>query len=359
MGECLIARGLSMDPEKVVKYGYIIKTEIITENTIWEVPGNAAVEKGVAVRIFGGGGGARSGVNGCGGGGGYMNNAILNLRKYEKITINIGQGGALLYGPAGYSNSGGTTIFGGYLSANGGVGGASITYATDIIWGSGGSGGGGGIGKNGCNGYQFGGGGAGGGFAEKTSYSEYKYGGVGGKWGGGGGGWSKASGGEFGGAGGTLTSNAANGTDISNKLNDHGLEDDLTIFITGGLGSGILGGGGGYGGYGGICINNADPTSNYNISSTTYNIRATTGAGGGGGWAANGGNSQAYSNFRSVGGGGGGYGGKGADGSNLVGGGGGGYGISNYGCGGGGTASNGNNGKSGVCIIQYYVKDLV
>lgn len=178
-----------MDPEKVVKYGYVIKTEIITENTIWEVPGNAAVEKGVSVRIFGGGGGARHGLNGCGGGGGYMNNAILSLRKYEKIIINIGQGGNLLSGPGGYSNSGGTTVFGGYLSANGGVGGASITYSTSIIWGSGGSGGGGGIGKNGCNGYQFGGGGAGGGFLEKASHSEYKYGGTGGKWGGGNGGW--------------------------------------------------------------------------------------------------------------------------------------------------------------------------
>lgn len=346
-----------MDPEKVVKYGYVIKTEIITENTIWEVPGNAVVEKGIAVRIFGGGGGARVGVNGCGGGGGYMNNAILHLRKYEKIPINIGQGGNKLTGPGGYSNSGGTTVFGGYLSANGGVGGASITYATDIIWGSGGSGGGGGIGKNGCNGYQFGGGGAGGGFVERASYSEYKYGGAGGKWGGGGGGWSKAAGGEFGGAGGTVTSPAINGTDISNKLNDHGLEDDLSIIIAKGLGSGILGGGGGYGGCGGICINNADPTSNY--TSSSYNFRCTTGGGGGGGWAANGGNSQAYSNFRSVGGGGGGYGGKGADGSNLVGGGGGGYGSANYGAGGGGTAINGDNGKSGVCIIQYYVKDLV
>ena len=103
-----------MDPEKVVKYGYAIKTEIITENTIWEVPGNAAVEKGVAVRIFGGGGGAGFGQGGsiygviAGGGGGWMNNAIFNnLQKYEKIIINIGPGG-------NNSNTGGSTFYGSY-----------------------------------------------------------------------------------------------------------------------------------------------------------------------------------------------------------------------------------------------------
>lgn len=231
MGEALIARGLAMDPDKVVKYGEVIKTEIITNNTIWQVPGNCIINKGVSVRIFGGGGGCYG--SGGGGGGGCMNNAILtNLNIYDRININIGAGG---------DGSGGTTYFGNYLSANGGQASRSMMGA------NGGSGGGGAsttsegtnTGGEGGDGSQFGGGGAG---CYNYRYSWYwSKGGNGGTWGGGGGGgayhlierydngasrwgWNYGIGGKYGGNGGyfggsTGTTMPENGTNISTLEN--------------------------------------------------------------------------------------------------------------------------------------------
>ena len=336
MGEALIARGLAMDPDKVVKYGEVIKTEIITNNTIWQVPGNCIINKGISVRIFGGGGGYSRG----GGGGGYMNNAILtNLNIYDRININIGAGG---------SGSGGTTYFGKYLSANGGQQGTSGG-------GSGGSGGGGsgfwspdGPGAyDGGDGYQFGGGG--GGHYHYSSSDNSTNGGNGGKWGGGGGGTRQGgNGGEYGGNGGGAS--PKNGTNIFSIENLN--MEDLSTMEFKGIGSlNRCGGGGGYGGCGGYAHYYYDG----------YGGHYYYGGGGGGGYGANGGNGyDAQSGWHAAsGGGGGGYGGKGADASRMSGGGGGGYGSANYGAGGGGKAVNGTSGMHGVCIIQYYVKELV
>lgn len=312
MGEAIIARGETVDPKLIPRYEETLKTELITVDTYWEVPKKALVEKGISVRIFGCGASV-GGYDTYGGGGGWMNNAIFNnLQRGQTIKISIGM------------NNGASTFFGSYLSANGGSG----------I--SGGSGGGGAVQLSadmskwlttpGGKGYQFGGGG------QAANYSFQSGGGDGGLWGGGGGG--GGHGGKFGGNAGK------NGTNISGIIDK--LEDG-TILVTSGLaGSSKWGaGGGGYGGCGG---------NGLDISWTA--------GGGGGGFGANGGNAGWGSSFN-MGGGGGGYGGKGADGKEGSSGGGGGYGISNYGAGGGGTAINGKNGKQGICIIQYYAKELV
>ena len=153
-------------------------TEYITENKLWTVP--KAKDQKFDVRIFGAGGGSRK-YNGAGGG--WMNNDILVLTKGESIQINIG-------GVAGWNswNTGGSSSFGGYLSANGGTtysggsGGADLTVSGAQ-----------------AKGYQFGGG---------------PYSGRGGPWGGGGyGGGSHAggTGGIYGGGGGSDFSYGGNG----------------------------------------------------------------------------------------------------------------------------------------------------
>ena len=350
MGEAIIARGETVDPKLIPRYGKVLKTEIITENTIWEVPGTCMVEEGVSVRIFGGGGG---GSSYGGGGGGWMNNTILkNLNSYQKIVINIGNGGI--------GNAGGTTTFGTYLSANGGS-----------ANGEGGSGGGGYNGGNGRDGHQFGGGG-GSSYNYRSSWNFGK-GGNGGLWGGAGGGaWRNlvqnpdggyteyadiGLHGKYGGNGGYIAANgrfvaAENGTNIYN-LEDLTMPDTSTMEYKGLAGGEGFSGGGGYGGCGG----NA---SIYNPGVSGWS-NYYYGFGGGGGYGANGGNGgdQYTGAYIGGGGGGGGYGGKGADAYSSSPGGGGGYGSANYGAGGGGKAINGMNGKSGVCIIQYYAKELV
>lgn len=325
-----------------VKVKEIYKTEIITENTIWNVP-KINKSKGVSVRIFGGGGGGYAHANNMsGGGGGNMNNAIFtNLSEGQSVIINIGDGG---YGAVSGSSggSGGTTTFGSLLSATGGNGGR------DAIGGSGGSGGGvyswkyyalsgwGGVG------YQFGGGGA-----SCRWANSFAKGGNGGKWGGGGGvslqspsSWKLSVLNEYRSYGGLINVlnlnegfsglagnggiesfiRAENGTNtigMNLEFEGPGLSGDIETYNWGA-------GGGGYGGCGG----------NY--------------GGGGGGYGANGGSSN---------GGGGGYGGHGGNGD---GGGGGGYGLSGSGgdsdknggiAAGGGPAKYGGN---GICVLQYY-----
>lgn len=354
MGEAIIARGETVDPKLIPRYSKVLKTEIITENTIWEVPGTCMVEEGVSVRIFGGGAGLGGGH---GGASGLMNNTILkNLNSYQRIVINIGIGGI-------GNNTGGTSTFGNYLSANGGD-----------KNGYGGASGGGTAGDNSDMRYytpdagQFGGGGGG-----SYNYSSRWYmgkGGNGGKWGGGGGGavntfnylpngavqiiWHWGIGGQFGGNGSLAVrfdqKYAENGTNIYSLENI--TMPDMSIMEYRGLASKLIGGGGGgYGGCGG------DPS----VYNDGYGGSYSYGFGGGGGYGANGGRGDhTYTGaYIGAGGGGGGYGGKGADASGSSPGGGGGYGSANYGAGGGGKAINGSNGKQGVCIIQYYAKELV
>ena len=373
MGEAIIARGETVDPKLIPRYGKVLKTEIITENTIWEVPGTCIVEEGVSVRIFGGGGCSTSGY---GGGGGCMNNILIdNLSIGMQVPITIGDG----VKSDDSSLNGGTTFFGSYISANGGVYG--FGYDSNHVSGGGGTGGGGG----GDGTVQYGGGGGGGGIRLQKHNSgsatavTWRGGGGGmngGYYGGGGGdgGTNNISnagiGGQYGGNGGTCIINANNGTILPNNLSIEIFKDPSMLernaigaicenntssmnwdsykegfypICWGGPG------GGGYGGCGGI-----GGTWRYERGRNGSGYYYGGGGGGGGGYGANGGNA-----FNDYGGGGGGYGGKGADADATGSGGGGGYGLANYGAGGGGAAINGNNGKSGVCIIQYYAKELV
>lgn len=367
---------------------YELATEIITENGYWTVP--RAKDQSFSIRLFGGGGGGYFGkygggsevagkddeslstksmqspistqatntaqptdtMIGCGGGGGYMNAAILVLNRKELIQITIGKGGAT-------QATGGTSSFGTYLSAAGGGG------ATAAEGGSGGSGGGAGGEKgNGGNGSQFGGGGG----------SGTGQGGNGGTWGGGGGGFdyvitqvlmsgsTKYFGSKGGcGNGGCKYYNATAGKNTVNKLFNVSNSYNTTYrneigFGIGGSLAGIEGagtkgtesamvgrsaGGGGFGGCGGTGL----------MDSTQ------AGGGGGGGFGANGGSTI----DNKSGGGGGGYSilGAGGNGANKIGGGGGGYGPGGsekteamYG--GGGAGSSHVNGASGICIIQYF-----
>ena len=139
-------------------------TETIIANTNWTVP--KAINNLFSVRIFGGGGGggyyyrdqytpSNSAYmyirGGTGGGGGWMNNGDFELQEGRNIQIVIGAGGDINNGTQG-NYAGGTSAFGGYLSANGGEGGSY-----EVTYGSGGSGGAGGGGSSGGVGYQFGG----------------------------------------------------------------------------------------------------------------------------------------------------------------------------------------------------------
>lgn len=351
MGEALIIRkGGSGGGAKVE---YKLTTDILTANAAYRVP-SYDTNKGMSIRIFGGGAGEYG--SGCGGGGGWMNNGIFtNIPIGSSVSVVIGSGGT-------NGSAGGTSSFGSYLSAPGGSG-------------SDGGTGGGGVGqKYGSDDggdATYGGGGGGGG---TCGYGSPGAGGNGGKWGGGGGAgcaWSEdkrrsgGTGGTYGGAGGRGSVRAIGGT-IYAENGSRGTTisattiEDGTVLVTSGAGGarsvnlrnswdredgwynmvwGAGGGGGGYGGCGGAAGNGQ---------------WTGPGGGGGGGYGANGGNGIDSSKYGSSGGGGGGYGGKGADGVSGSGGGGGGYGRSNYGAGGGGTAINGSNGKQGVCIIQYY-----
>ena len=120
MGEGLIVRrGGSSSSAKLF-------TEVITDNRLYTVP-STIKNYNIRVRLFGGGGGGYSG--GGGGGSGYMNYAVLELAPGSQVQINIGDGGR-------QGATGGTSTFGGYLSAAGGIGGQANG-------GNGGSGGGG------------------------------------------------------------------------------------------------------------------------------------------------------------------------------------------------------------------------
>ena len=351
--------------------GYIPKTELITDSTVWKVP--KAKGQQFAIRIFGGGGGwnAKYGA----GGGGNMNNGIFTLNENESINIEIGAKGS-------GDHNGGTTSFGTYLSATGGEKGSY-----DSNGGNGGTGGGGSthgsVGGSsfmghGRGGHGFYGGGGGAVFNiyntnNNINSTQYYFttGGNGGIYGGGGGG----------GIGGISTGGYGNGGSVDVNAGDgfNTIGKGLDFEGEGKPGNGIIRrwwddrygyriridndsnkycvGGGGYGGNGGYC---AVDSNNYSNKYISYGIVA---GGGGGGYGSRGGNAN-----YGVGGGGGGYGGNGGDGflQNInssmfgVGGGGGGYGLEGYGRGAGIAYATyyKNTGididsKSGICIISY------
>ena len=375
-----------------------MKTETIVSNTNYIVPKHKG---NLVVRIFGAGGGGRSNDRygyTQGAGGGWMNNGEFDIAENTSIQITIGVGGV----GGGRINTGGSTAFGTYLSANGGsssggsgggstrdtsagdgyqFGGGGSSARDDAMGGDGGVWGGGG-GSNSCyemsaivndptapgnggNGGTYGGGG-GGGCADVTWLWRSYQGGNGGTYGGGGGigdvsySHSKGSGyqgpgvgGTYGGNGGNPTISAQDGTNTSTWTNVAQINGVL-LRGHGKAGGTTYAGGGGFGGNGGAGHSN--------------------GGGGGGGYGGNGG---------SYGGGGGGYGsnggwyagggggyGPGADGGWNAGGGGGYFSRGGNNCGGGGGygpggdggysggiaagGGRGADGGQGICIIQYY-----
>lgn len=117
--------------------------QIYTSSGTFTVPANV---KQIQVFVVGGGGGGtyNSESYGGGGGGGYTNYNTFQVSPGGRYTITIGAGGA----QPGYrvGSPGGTTSFGGSVSAAGGNAGSGITG------GNGGSGGGGANGAGGSNG---------------------------------------------------------------------------------------------------------------------------------------------------------------------------------------------------------------
>ena len=346
--------------------------EAITRNTQWTVPELIANNK-VEVRIFGGGGGGYLG----GGGSGNMNYGIINVIPSQSIEITIGDGGVEGNPVRGVlGNSGGSTFFGGYLSATGGE------FSNKYDGGNGGAGGGGGadpfLAYSGNGGYgTYGGGGGGSGRCYNIGTFGGVNGGNGGTYGGGGGGGGSnvskmtnsiaGSGGMYGGSGGNGGDRWGYGNDGNPGTNTIGnkfiYKDPATNMYINGTGNGGIGniginnaggGGGGGGGFGGNGGNGGKSSNNGRIG-------GGGGGGGGGGYGASGGNaSESVSivkGYAGSGGGGGGFGGNGKDGkitvlSNIycgLGGGGGGY-IGGYGDGGNGLES----GNSGICLIWYY-----
>ena len=368
----------------------------------WNAP--KSLRGPVNVFIYGGG---SAGTTGSGGGGGEMNRGDVTINPGQLVKITIGAGG--IFNTT--STIGGTTSFGTYLSANGGIGsGGSGQSATQFggggavsrsggdggIWGGGGAeyfqkqsssshpgnggtyggGGGGGCAISGRNTYGGGGGGRGG-----------MYGGGGGggcgwsrTWGGGSG--SGGDGGEYGGNGGdggkywvngygNLAFVGKNGTDthswtnvdiINNQyLRGYGRGGGVSSGLCGGGG----GGGGGFGGNGGSCRRRLFWDNAYNLYGdgewSNHYVGLACG-GGGGGYGSNGGDADvtndfnAHSAFPNRYGGPGGGGGYGGDGGNDCGGGGGGF-YGGYGRGGTGGCLGeelATNGTNGICIIQYY-----
>ena len=372
MGEGLIVRKGGSSGGK-----FTYKSVVISSNIDWCVP-KAKDNLFKIIVVGGGGGGAQYPSAGwAGGGGGWINSNIVELTEGSYISITIGAGGKGNTNFNSYRESvegltGGTSSFGGLLSANGGKGarvsgkgstcgyvrvpfpdGPMIKRWSWSTYGGDGASGGGAYTKqiysNGTseshdvyahagNGEMYGGGGAYSLYGELNNYSSSTAtGGNGGIYGGGGGGitigynasFSGGNGGTYGGNGFKYNYSSNTNINATNGVNTIGWNNIDTYninnnFMTG-FGLACLLSGGGGGGFGGNGGNNG---------------------GGGGGYASDGGNN---------GGGGGGYGKGGQGGSN--GGGGGSYGkggdggnIGGYGGGGGSGA----NGGQGICIIQYY-----
>lgn len=389
MGEAIISRTGGSQSGGSGNSGYIMKSELFVENGNFIVPSGLRNNQ-VKVMLFGGG---ACGNGSMGGGGGYLNISMVNdLIAGQVIPVNIGSAGSTVIGSGGSSYTGGTTFFGAYASALGGCsngdggtgGGASfrgngaINGRSEARAGEGQYGGGGGgvstctmynneytnsalnISSNGGNGGVYGGGGGSGGFitvkmgtSNIWNNSIMLHGGVSKNYGNGG---NQAQNGYHGvdttalnniingfkgkGQGGNYRGYTAHETSfwINNWYNDHRFMPDRYYNIN------IVPAGGGGGGFGG----NGGSTGYY----IYYNkggggeVSVGVGGGGGGGYGANGGNGSG------CGGGGGGFGSPGGDGDNVYGGGGGGYGLMNYGCG----RDSHRNSKSGIAIIEYYVK---
>lgn len=141
---------------------YIQQEDIITKSETWRVP--EAENQAFEVTIYGGGGSGsietfEGNISGAGGGSGYVATANLTLEAGEEIEITIAAGGKGATGTTataidglGVGNTGGTTFFGKYLFAAGGLGGFAGTGGDGYHdGGDSGEDGEGGVGSYGCN----------------------------------------------------------------------------------------------------------------------------------------------------------------------------------------------------------------
>jgi hypothetical protein len=187
--------------------------DVFTSSGTWTNPGNITKVK-VTVVGGGGGGGSANQANsaGAGGGGGGAAIEVIPFPSGTNVPVTIGGAGAI-------ASSGGTSSFGPYCSATGGLGGTTTPAPanTSVIGGGGGSGSGGTlnvVGSDGGSGMQpgyfggaggtggpsiLGGGGRGG---STTGNGDGVTGAAGNNYGGGGGGGRKADGPNMAGAGG-------------------------------------------------------------------------------------------------------------------------------------------------------------
>ena len=142
MSEAIISRRGSKQGDPSTSYVY--RMQMYTSSNMFTAPN--ATNNTFHITMIGGGG--QSNNYGSGGGSGWMNFGDIELNYGQIVPITVGAGGSA-------GQSGGSSSFGTYLSANGGETG------TNNHGGNGGAGGGGGeSGAGGGIGFQFGGGGS-------------------------------------------------------------------------------------------------------------------------------------------------------------------------------------------------------
>jgi len=113
------------------------RLEVFAQNTVWRVPLDVRRAKVRLVGAGGGGGGAESDYGGGGGGAGGYAEAILAVQPDYTFEVTVGVGG-VGGSPRVNGQPGGTTSFGGMVSASGGQGGRSAN--PDSSGGAGGQG---------------------------------------------------------------------------------------------------------------------------------------------------------------------------------------------------------------------------
>lgn len=129
----------------VQKYAPFTRSTTFNNTSTWTVPPNVSHVK---ARVWGAGGGGggnyRQGASGGGGGGGYAEQ-IVAVTPGASITVIIGTGGigggnSSVSASANNGGSGGSSSFGPYVSATGGVGGFGTVIGESSVGGVGGQG---------------------------------------------------------------------------------------------------------------------------------------------------------------------------------------------------------------------------